>query len=165
MREKILLALNIVLFVTLISVFIIARKTFENAPKESIMKGQVLKKEAMPIQERQIYNINKIRPEEKAVFEEPKDLTEVYKNFPKEDVGDDDAAAWSRIKDEEKAEMMKDSDREIEKYKKALADNPKDKRAKSLLFIAESIKEMETKGFNESVENPVSKNKVEPSKK
>lgn len=77
-----------------------------------------------------------------------RNLNDVYTNFSKNDAGPDMVAAWARVKPEEKARFYEGVDKQIAESKNTLAANPSDKKAKHMLFIAETLKKLARDDFN-----------------
>lgn len=75
-------------------------------------------------------------------------LGDVYANFPRTDTGSNMVEAWAKVKPEEKAKFNEGVDKEIAGAKEALASDPADKKAKHMLFIAETMKKLAADDFN-----------------
>lgn len=82
--------------------------------------------------------------------ENVRNLKDVYANFPRHDAGANMIEAWSRVKPEDKARYMEGVDKQITAAKEAMAVNPSDKKAKHMLFIAETMRKLAENGFNYS---------------
>lgn len=81
-----------------------------------------------------------------------RDLKDVYANYTKEDAGSNMIEAWSRVKAEDKAKYIEGVDKQIAESKGVLAANPSDKRAKHMLFIAETMRKLAENNFNYSAD-------------
>jgi hypothetical protein len=103
-------------------------------------------------------------PAEPRVYskEPASDLREMYKNFPEEDVGDDMPREWEGFGAEDKLKLTEVLDGQIDAAKKSLELDPGDRKARSKLFISESLKALALNGFNYKVEAEKSPGKPEP---
>jgi len=79
---------------------------------------------------------------------DPRSLSEACERFPAADVGKDPAKGWSRVSPEDKAKLVKSMDASIEHAKETLKINPDDKKARHLLFVSETIKDLALHDFN-----------------
>lgn len=79
-----------------------------------------------------------------------RDLKDVYANYPKEDAGSNMIEAWARVKPEDKAKYIEGVDKQIEEAKGMLAADPSNKKAKHMLFIAETMRKLTENNFNYS---------------
>lgn len=102
-----------------------------------------------PVEQRQIYDIDKIRAQKEAL---PKgkvtDLASLYANYPKERTGENIIEAWTRISPEDKAKFTKGLTEEIEKSKEKIKINPDDSRARAKLLISENLRKLALNNFN-----------------
>lgn len=154
MERKKLIYINIGLFIGLIALIIIFRKIGGVSDKD------ILKEKATPttivapgeVKEPELYDIDKIKPPDAPAGAAGKakvvSLAEVYKKYPKEDVGNNIVEGWARVKPEEKEKVIEELDKEIVIAKSRLSENPLDKKAKHALFIAETMKKLCVSNFD-----------------
>lgn len=110
------------------------------------------------ITEQPVYDIDKIRSGGRKLTEtELKDLADVYANYPAEDVGDNIITGWSKVDPKDKEKMIDGINKQIEAHRETLQRNPDDKRARNLLKISESIKNMALNNFNYKLEKQAPK--------
>ncbi len=103
-----------------------------------------------------IYDIDKVKmalPKPAADNAENADLEDMYKNNDKTNVGGNMVEAWRRVKPEDKARLSDGFDKQIAASQEALKTDPKDKHAKSILYISEALKKMSVEGFNYKFKN------------
>jgi len=94
-------------------------------------------------------DIGKIKAKELGLSKEPPaTMEDIYKNFPKEDVGENMVEAWARVKPEEKTRLIEGLDGKIADCKDILKTNPSDKRTLVLLSVTESLKKLTLCDFN-----------------
>lgn len=91
---------------------------------------------------------------------EARSLGDVYANFPKEDAGSNMIEAWKRVKPEEKAKFNEGIDKEIATAKELIASDPSDKKAKHMLFIAETMKKLAADDFNYKIPEEAKKSNI-----
>ena len=150
MKEKRLIYINLILVVILIGIISFSIKAVYFVPGKSaakIIPAKSVKAILAPV--KPIYEISSIKPDEtKALKTKPKDLSEVYGNFPESDVGDNMVEAWKKVSPKDKAEFVEGLDKKIATAKAVLANNPNDKKAKNILAMTESLKKMIANNFN-----------------
>lgn len=155
MREDTLKYIKITLSVGLILVIMVMAKNVLVRPKiagqAKITKPQKI--EAPPaVSEPVIYDIQKAKSVSGTEYvssgKEPSNIEDVYKMYPREDVGDNMPEAWARINPEEKTKFTRGLDEQIESCKNLLKVNPADKKARGLLVISESLKKAASADFD-----------------
>jgi hypothetical protein len=173
-NKKVLIFINIVLVIGLVLLMVIVRQT---ARKVSVKELPSTSQAAIPrkitpsvtIPQRGVYDINAAKTRVSGAGKEMTDLAEVYQTFPREDAGDNITANWARMKPEDKARFKEEFDKNILQAKETLKTNPQDRRAKALLIIASSLRNMADNDFNMKLNSQNSatkeKEKVELPKK
>lgn len=157
MNDKKMIYINLALI--LILVFIVTSTMKTAAPRHD--KTAVPRRGAYPARsakdEKAAYDIGEVKgagtEKNKAVIS---NLEDVFKNYSKEDAGDNMAEEWTKVSAEDKAKFMDGIKKEIEKSKQSVAADPKDKRAKGILKISESLKKAAELGFNYDLKEGVS---------
>jgi len=90
-------------------------------------------------------------PEAKTSKKEPVSMADVYAQYPAEDVGNNMVASWAKVRPEEKAKVIEQLDQQITQAQEALKTNPKDKNAKHVLFVSDTLKNMCKSNFDYSL--------------
>lgn len=76
------------------------------------------------------------------------DLASAYRTSSRSDIGPNMPELWARLQPEVKAEAIKELDNKARDAKEALTQDPADKRAKHILFITETLKQLAADDFN-----------------
>lgn len=103
-----------------------------------------------------IYDIDKVKksiPGPKGEEIEYSDFKAMYENSDKANVGGNMVEAWSRVKPEDKTRLSEGFDKQIIASREILKENPENKHAKNILYIAEALKKMFKEGFNYKFKN------------
>jgi gas vesicle protein len=79
---------------------------------------------------------------------DPVSLSQVYAQYPKEDVGKNMVASWAMVSQKEKEKVFEQLDKQIEQSMEAIKVNPEDSQARQILFIAETLKSMCKNNFD-----------------
>lgn len=149
MKKNKLLYINFALFAGIIVMIIVGRIVSPRPKERAAKEPSILKQRgSLPESQEIIYDISRIKREEVKTVREAKDLNEMYANFSKGDVGDNMVEAWAKVNPEDKAKFMGVLDKKIETSRALLKANPQDKKAKGMLFISESLKNMALNNFN-----------------
>lgn len=88
---------------------------------------------------------------------EPASLAQVYSQYPKEDAGGNMVTAWAKVSPEEKTKVFEQLDLEINHAQEALKANPADKKAKHILFIAQTLKKLCNNNFDYNLPESIPK--------
>lgn len=149
MDSKKLLYINIVLFLGLILILVIGRKTLvpQTAPKGPAVKKQAVQGAAQV----PTYDIDKLKTAGAKVETEAGTLSEVYDKYPASDTGSDIVKEWSKVSEKDRAEFIQGIDDKISDARQALSLDPNDKKAKHLLKISEALKKLILSEFNYKV--------------
>lgn len=78
----------------------------------------------------------------------PSTLAQVYAKYPDATVGNNIVASWTRVKPEDKEKVYEQLDKEISQAQEKINLDPKDKSAKSALFIASTLKKLCKNNFD-----------------
>lgn len=151
MKKNDLKLINLIVSIVLIAVvFYIVRPLMRSSDKVQINKVSApIAMSGSEDEEKTLYDIDKIRPEKpKAQNVNAEDLATVYANYPKEDVGDNMSETWSKVNPEEKTKLLQGVDTKISEAREKLKLDPNDKKAKAMLAISESLKNMAANDFN-----------------
>ena len=155
MKNKTLFYINLALIVGLILIVLLNIKTNMLIPhRAEVIKGPERHGPSAEAKIKEtVYDISKLRPAgATTVKKPPSDLNDMYANFPQSDVGDNMIEGWSKVDPQDKEKFIGVVDKKIDESKKLLAANPKNKRAKHMLFISESLKKMTKDNFNSRIE-------------
>lgn len=149
-KEKSLLYINIALFIALIFLVIAVKQSFFCSFKKAAPGTAVQQVSAQAVTKAAIepgYDISKIKSSGAPSREQPKNLNEIYANFPKEDVGESVPDAWTKVSAADKLKFTQGLDKQIAASRELLKSDPSNKKAKNLLAISEAMKKLAASGF------------------
>ena len=156
MKNKNLFRVNLILFIGLILVIALVQRGMRAT--SAVKERGPFDSSKPPAAVRQTLEAKDAAAVRPVVPEGPsKSLKEMYQTFQKEDVGDNMIEGWAGVSPENKAKFTETLDKQISESRESLKSNPEDERAKSLLFISETLKQMAADNFDHAIKGEPAK--------
>lgn len=145
---------TVVIVILALAVVAIVRGCDRSIQPSKSDKGMVdtVASPAMPERDPEIYDINSVSSGAAGSAalnpSVPESLKQVYDSYPRTDAGGDIVRAWEAVSPEQKKIFNEEIDKQIETARRAFEANPADKKAKHMLFIAETMKQLAADNFD-----------------
>ena len=149
-KEKNLLVINVILLIVLTAIIVFLYRVWRLTPPATGKKAV----SALPAPVRpHMDEIPAYAPEggEAAMPQAeilPKNVEDIYANFPAEDVGVNIMKSWSEVRPEDKVKLTEGLDKRIASCRDELAIDPDNRKARQMLAISESLKKLVSNDFN-----------------